>query len=113
MRDDEIDRALGGEDDVVPTSGFHASVMEAVHREASAPPPIPFPWTRAWPAFAASAVVFVGASVLLGQAGATSAPDLDSLRRAAQSLGAPWIAVATLATAFSLLLSRRLAGERS
>jgi hypothetical protein len=101
LRDEEIDRALGGEEDILPSSGFHASVMEAVRREATTPPPIPFPWKRAWPAFAAAA--------LTGAAGPSLYP---SLLPVATSVGAPWIALAAAATAGCLLLSRRLAGER-
>ncbi len=112
MRDDEIDRILGGEEDVLPSSGFHASVMEAVQREATAPPQIPFPWKRAWPALAAAALALVGSAVLLVKSGAAGPPVWDSLLRAAESVGAPWIALAALATAGSLLLSRRLAEER-
>ena len=109
MRDDEIDRILGGEEDVQPSSGFHSSVMDAIHREATAPPPIPFPWKRAWPALAAATLTLVASSVLLVPSGA---PDWDSLIPAARSSGAPWIALTVLATAGSLLLSRRLAEER-
>ena len=43
MRDDEIDRILSSEEGIVPSSGFTVSVMEEVMREASTPPPIPFP----------------------------------------------------------------------
>src|SRR5206468_12240322 len=32
--------------------GFVASVMDAVRREATVPPPIPFPWKRALPGLA-------------------------------------------------------------
>ena len=112
MRDEEIDRILGGEDDILPSSGFHASVMEAVHREATAPPPIPFPWKLAWPAFAAAALAIVGSPVLLVEPDAAMQPILDSLLPVAESVGAPWIALAALATAGSLLLSRRLVQER-
>lgn len=112
MRDEEIDRILGGEEDVLPSSRFHASVMEAVHREATAPPPIPFPWKRAWPAIVAAALALVGSPVLLVKSGAAGPPLLDSLRAAAESVGAPWIALAALATAGSLLLSRRFVQER-
>jgi len=49
MKDDDIDRILFQQDEIVPSSGFAASVMDAVRREASAPPPIPFPWKRALP----------------------------------------------------------------
>lgn len=105
MRDDEIDRILGGEEDILPSSGFHASVMEAIHREAATPPPIPFPWTRAWPAFVAAVLALVVSAVLLP-------PDFDALLPAAKSVGAPWIALAVLASVASLLFSRRLAEER-
>jgi hypothetical protein len=49
MNDDELNRALLDEDDIMPSSGFVSSVMESVYREATEPPPIPFPWKRALP----------------------------------------------------------------
>ena len=112
MRDEELDRILGGEEEILPSSGFHASVMEAVHREATAPPPIPFPWKRAWPAFAATALLLVGSPALLVTAGAAGPSVFHELIPAATSVGGPWIALAAAATAGSLLLSRRLADER-
>ena len=112
MRDEEIDRILGGEEDIRPSSGFHVSVMEAVHREATAPPPIPFPWKRAWPAIAAAALAIVASPFLLIESNAAMQPTLDSLLLSAQSVGAPWIALAALATVGSLLLSRRFVQER-
>jgi hypothetical protein len=112
LRDEELDRVLGGEEDIQPSSGFHASVMEAVHREAVTPPPIPFPWKRAWPAFVATALALVLSPALLVKAGAAGPAVFDALIPAATSVGAPWIALAAAATAGSLLLSRRLADER-
>lgn len=44
-----IDRILAAEEELVPSSGFAAEVMERVSEEASAPPPIPFPWKRMAP----------------------------------------------------------------
>jgi hypothetical protein len=108
MKDEEIDRVLGGEEDVLPSSGFHASVMEAIHREATAPSPIPFPWHRGLPAFAAAALALVVSLVLLVQAGAASPDAFEVLFSAAAHIGAAWLALATFATAGSLLLSRRL-----
>jgi hypothetical protein len=58
MRPDDLDRILSKDDDIVPASGFTASVMELVRLEASAPPPIPFPWVR----------VASGLAVMLGLA---------------------------------------------
>ena len=59
--EDQIDRILSREEEIVPSAGFTASVMEAVRREASEPAPIPFPWKRAWPVLvlAALAITFV------------------------------------------------------
>ena len=57
MRHDELDRILSEENDLTPSSGFLESVMETVRSDASAPPPIPFPWKRAWPGVAAFAAI--------------------------------------------------------
>ena len=111
MKDEEIDRVLGGEEDILPSSGFHASVMEAVHSEATAPPPIPFPWKRARHALAAAALAIAATPVLFVTAGVAGPPNFDALLPLATSVGAPWIALSALATAGSLLLSRRLAAE--
>ncbi|MGD0912970.1 MAG: hypothetical protein ABR928_13820 [Terracidiphilus sp.] len=46
---DAVDRILDAEDQIVPSSGFLASVMERVREEAIAPQPIPFPWKLAIP----------------------------------------------------------------
>jgi hypothetical protein len=81
--------------------------MDAVHREATAPRRSP--WKRAWPALRSLAV---GLPVLLIKSSAAGPPVLDALLPAAESFGAPWIALAAAATAGSLLLSRRLADER-
>jgi hypothetical protein len=55
MRDEDLDHVLSTEQEIIPSSGFVGSVMDAVRRETSAPPPIPFPWKRALPGlFAAS-----------------------------------------------------------
>jgi hypothetical protein len=70
MSHDEIDRILSHEEELLPSSGFADSVMEAVRREAAAPPPIPFPWKRALPGLAAAAVTLVYAgwvSVVVAQ----------------------------------------------
>jgi hypothetical protein len=48
MKDHEIDRILA-EDEILPSSGFTASVMDTVRREASETRGIPFPWKPALP----------------------------------------------------------------
>ena len=56
---DEFDRIMS-EEEILPSSGFAASVMEAVRREAAAPPPIPFPWKRALPGALFAAATLIG-----------------------------------------------------
>jgi len=57
---EEIDRALAHDAARVRASPrFAAAVMAAVRREALAPPPIPFPWTRAAPGIASIALALV------------------------------------------------------
>jgi hypothetical protein len=100
--DDELDRALANEQEILPSSGFASGVMEAVQREASAPPPIPFPWKRALPGIVAGAiaVAFVlGATVaaLVGGGGArpmTLPAEEMSIVHAVRDMGAGWIALA-------------------
>jgi len=57
--DGEIDRVLSREDDILPSSGFAASVMDAVQREAATPPPIPFPWKRAMPGLVVAVLTLI------------------------------------------------------
>jgi hypothetical protein len=56
MRDDNVDRVLAKDDEIVPSSGFTNAVMEAVRREAATPPPLAFPLWRALPGWVAAAI---------------------------------------------------------
>jgi hypothetical protein len=74
--------------------------METVQREASAPPPIPFPWKRALPGMVAGVLavgIVVGMSVTAlvrgGRGGTVELP-------AVQNVGAGWILMA-LAISFA------------
>ena len=58
MNRDDLDRYLT-DDEIVPSSGFVANVMDAVRAEAAGPPPIPFPWARALPGMVAVVVALV------------------------------------------------------
>jgi hypothetical protein len=121
MNPDELDRILSAEQEILPSSGFTASVMGAVRAEASAPPPIPFPWKRVLPGLVIAAVVLV---VLLAQviaqlkegARATQSPwatlqtDLPILSTA-QHLGAQWILFALVVTLGALWFPLRLAAS--
>jgi hypothetical protein len=57
--ENEIERVLSREEGILPSSGFAASVMDAVRREAAAPPPIPFPWKRALPGLVVAALMLL------------------------------------------------------
>jgi hypothetical protein len=70
MERDDLERVLC-DDEIVPSSGFVARVMDAVRIEAEAPPAIPFPWVRALPGIIAAAVALI--AVVVGFAGFLSA----------------------------------------
>jgi hypothetical protein len=126
MKDPDIDRILGAQEEVLPSSGFTASVMEAVRREASAPPPIPFPWKRALPGIVVAAFVLVLAVVVgiaallkagrggISLSGATissSLPWLNWQGTASSTVG--WTALALIIALVSVKLSMRLAAGRA
>jgi hypothetical protein len=110
-----MDVILGTEEELVPSSGFLATVMERVREEAVAPPPIPFPWKRALPGVIVSAGVF-GWTALefarwLGPAmGNMTLPPGHLPAAAARELEqAGWIVAAFAVSIASWLLCRRLA----
>ena len=49
MNQERMDEILGTEAELLPSSGFLATVMDRVRQEAVTPRPIPFPWIRALP----------------------------------------------------------------
>lgn len=122
MRNDDLDRLLSNEEEVLPSSGFVLSVMDAVQREAAAPPPIPFPWKRALPGFCAAGLALVSvvvASILLLNHGAAAQPlppewlsAFASLIGASKTFGANWIALALLLSLTSMKLSMHFASGR-
>jgi hypothetical protein len=123
MDDAEMDRILTRQDEIQPSSGFAASVMEAVRREATAPPPIPFPWKRALPLGALGAIallltVFVSVFAATHPGSGSVAPNLSLSPvhgLADNGLGSAltWTGVALLAAFVSVKLSMRLAGSRT
>ena len=120
MAQDDLDRILSGEQEIMPSSGFVAEVMAAVQREAVAPPAIPFPWKRALPGIAAavSAVALVLGSLLMGAKahGPTLAdlpPGVTSVLHVAHQMGAGWIAIALVISLVSVKLATGLAVGRT
>lgn len=123
MRPDEFDRILSADDDIVPASGFAASVMDLVRCEASAPPPLAFPWGR----LVLGLVALLGLAAWLAWSGvldrlwkpvASLSPEawLTILARAldvATRTGATWTAAALLLALVSSKLAMRLASPRA
>jgi len=124
---DEIDRILADEEEILPSSGFATSIMEAVRREALTPPPIPFPWLRALPGIIVTAVALavVIAKLAVQTVKALSAPQVPAawLAWLAPVLQSPilnpqivaagaWAALALLLSLGAVMLSMRLAAGR-
>jgi hypothetical protein len=117
MKDEVLDRILATEEDLVPSSGFAASVMDRIREEATAPPPIPFPWKRAVPGIVLAAGVFGwGAVELTRQAvsvmrSAHSVPLhlSTSMLRPVEGIG--WVAIALGVSFASWALSRFMIGD--
>jgi hypothetical protein len=57
--ENDLDRILLEQDVLLPSSGFAASVMDAIQQQAAVPAPIPFPWKWAIPGLAALVVGIV------------------------------------------------------
>jgi hypothetical protein len=123
---EEIDRILSREDEILPSSGFVVSVMEAVRREAAAPLPIPFPWKRALPGmvFGGLVLVLVGIGAILaisrlgGMPVAPPAPvpppsGMQDLFHGGIESAVRWTVLSLLAAFVCVKLSMRLASDRA
>ena len=120
---DAIDRILGAEDQLLPSSGFLAAVMERVRDQAIAPMPIPFPWKRALPGIVLAAgaigwLVYEFIQIVLSSRFTFSARLLSApahLPSFNQQLLAPglWIAVALALSLASCIFAMRLARRTS
>lgn len=124
--DEEIDHMLSHEDEILPSSGFAASVMDVVRREAAAPPPIPFPWKRALPGLAVGGLVLVFALVAgvaamvqlamtstIHQVSASSTFTLTPIFQGGLGAAASWTVLALVIAFVSVKLSMRLASART
>jgi hypothetical protein len=121
--DDDLDRILSGEPEMVPPVNFAAMVMNAVRIEAEIPPPIPFPWLRAMPAVCAGAVAAVMVVVILGimllhldTRGQAVPVGLESavaeVIQGWNAIGANWIVLALMVSAASVTFSTRVQSIR-
>ena len=106
MTPEEIDRALARDAAGVRASPrFAAAVMAAVRHEAKAPPPIPFPWTRAAPGIAAVVLgLALAVSSLLSTPSAGNTEQAPpALQRAVEITARMGDAVATLDPRWALI----------
>ena len=125
---DEIDRVLTHEEEIIPSSGFAASVMEAVRREASTPPPIPFPWLRALPGIVVAGIVLIMVVVelVIQTVKAFSAPQVSTawpgwlaplfhahILNSQTAAAGMWLALALLVSLGSVMFSMRLTSART
>ena len=114
MTPDDIDRILAEGEQLVPSTAFELSVMEAVRQEATAPPRLAFPWRRAVPGFSALLGALAAAlwhsTRMLDDPRATEL--FDGQIRALLAFAArgelQWIALAVVATIVSIVLPLRL-----
>ena len=129
MNDDDLDRMLMDREEIVPSSGFVASVMEAVQQEAAAPAPIPFPWKWALPGFVVSVAMAIGMIVRWFYSGPrashavhtvvtalpmeTLSSSLSQVNIAVSTwVALEWSVLALLASFAAAWLSMRIAGVR-
>ena len=120
--DDDLDRIMAHEDEIVPSSGFVNSVMSEVLGEASAPPAIPFPWKRFLPGLVFATFALV-AAVILGFDRLIATVDtplrlpaalqswLEAASRSPLVTNSGWIALAVLLTLASVMFSMRYASR--
>ena len=121
----EINSILSREDDILPSSGFTVSVMDAVRREAAVPPPIPFPWKSALPGLVvaglALALILVGGVGAIAQLGKATTPQLSMSMPAVPPplfhggivSAAIWTVLALLVAFVSVKLSMRIGSGRT
>lgn len=123
MNDNELDIVLSQTEEIIPSSGFSARVMDAVRQEAAIPPPIPFPWRRAMPGLVACVGLVAFLIYRFGHLFSATPADASSSLPAAQwlptllfdvdkssaFLSLEWLAIALLITFATLWLSMRFA----
>lgn len=118
----ELDRALAAnyrndpDADIVPSSGFAHAVMDAVRAAKAAPPPIPFPWTRALLSLGTVAVILgVAASGVIPVASPLATDGWSfalpaAVRATIQAVGTPafvWTSTALLLATASIVGAMR------
>ena len=108
---DELDRILGADEGLEPSSGFTRRVMEALEQDRQTPPPIPFPWMRVLPALLGALGIVVAFAVYLPTEPLGSTPALDVALWLEHPLAGPlgWAALSLIGSWVAFRLSMRLA----
>ena len=125
--DDAIDRLVdahltAASDELVPSSGFTASVMESIHAQAIEPEPIAFPWRRVLPgavAIACGLLALILFAIRAAKAGFAVAPSsaanlLPRMLAHTFTQGEGmflWILLAACLSVAAILVSLRLTGR--
>jgi hypothetical protein len=112
-----IDTALATEEQLIPSSGFLASVMDQVKDESRMPAPIPFPWKRAIPGILLvvfvlgwGAVEFVRQAIPAMRSMTFTPPQISAaVSRPLEAL--EWVALAFAISLISWVVSRRLTDQ--
>jgi hypothetical protein len=125
MNLDELDRILGKEEPIIPSSGFAASVMEAVRADSAACEPIGFPWRKAMPGVGAAGVVVIlvlalGIAAIVRPGWAVTGSELSASQTApltaavewATRFGTSWMGAAWALALLSLAFGLRVAFPR-
>ena len=128
-KNEVLDRLLdehlaGSSEQLAPSSGFAASVMESIQTEAVVPPPIAFPWRRALPGAVAAlsgliiliVLVLRGGTASAGAAAGPAAPAHAQLAHFFPAFSAGetvlcWILVAACISVAAIAASFRLTGR--
>lgn len=114
-----VDAHLAGTAELLaPSSGFVLSVMESVRAEASAPPPIAFPWRRVVPGLVAVLCGLIALVAFAVRALQTGAAGLAAPSRAWLTLAFTrgeatlcWVLLAGCLSIAAVAVSFRLAGR--
>jgi hypothetical protein len=123
MKQDDFDRFLSKDQEIIPSTGFVVSVMDAVRRETDVPPPIPFPWKRALPGLSAAAFAFVsvfvvGITLFIRETPTQPLPPkfpsaFALIFQSWNAAGASWIVLALVLSFASVKLSRRFVSDKA
>jgi hypothetical protein len=116
VKSDDLDRVLSESREIRPSGSFASTVMVAVRREAGAPAPLAFPWTRTAVGLASCAVLTTAGvvAVLAGAPVRWVTPEwVGRALVAASSTEMLWLAASLVTSLVSFRWSMRLVGHRS